>query len=382
MNDYYEILGLSRSASAEEIKKAYRKMALKFHPDRNAGDEAAEKKFKQVSEAYEVLSDPQKKQMYDQYGAEGLAGAGAGAGPGFESMEEALRTFMGAFGGSGLNSVFDQFFGGAQEGGGGAHQGASKRIGLTISFAQAAKGVEKEVVLNNFQACTACEGRGSTKPDGIKQCAQCGGRGQVFHSRGFFSMATDCPNCRGEGRIVTDPCKVCRGQGRVKDKQRITVKIPAGVDSGMRMRIPGKGDAGEAGGPAGDLYVDIEVKAHELFEREGDDVIFELPLGFGEVALGCKKEIPTLTGSARLTIPEGTQSGKLFRVRGEGFPNVHGRGKGDLLVQVFVETPTGLNSEQREILNRFQQTEKPRNFPHKKRVMDKLKRFFTEFGSA
>lgn len=388
MSDYYEILGLSRSATADEIKKAYRKKALEFHPDRNPGDPEAEKRFKQVSEAYEALSDPQKKEVYDRYGREGLAGAHAGMGgaASYGSMEEALRTFMGAFGGGGggLDSIFDSFFGGGEAGmhGAGARQGASKRVSLQVSFLEAASGVEKEVVITNYIKCPDCAGSGAKNSGAVRTCNQCGGRGQVFQTRGFFSMAAACPTCHGQGKIITEPCANCRGEGRIKDKQRVKVRIPPGVDNGMRLRISGKGDAGEEGGPPGDLYVDVQVAPHDFFEREGDDILLELPVDVVDAALGCKKEIPTLSGTARLTIPEGTQSGKVFRVRGEGFPNVHGRGKGDLLVSIFVETPTALTPEQRELLEQFQKTEKPRNFPRKKGMMDKLKDFFSELGST
>lgn len=384
--DYYETLDVPRSASPEEIKKAYRKKALEFHPDKNPGDPEAEKRFKAISEAYQALSDPQKREIYDRYGAQGLAGAGAGAGAaGYASMDDALRTFMGAFGGMGLDSIFESFFGGGGGPEAGVHaarQGTSKRVSMTVSFAEAAQGIEKEVVISNFVRCSTCSGRGSSSAGGIKTCSQCQGRGQVFQSRGFFSMSSACPSCHGEGQVITDPCSACRGQGRVKEKQTVKVRIPAGVDEGMRLRVPGKGDAGEAGGPSGDLYVDIKVTPHEFFEREGDDVLLELPIGIVDAALGCKKEIPTLGGSAKITVPEGTQSGKVFRVRGEGFPNVHGQGTGDLLVRIFVETPTGLSEEQRNLLSQFQETEKPRNFPRKKGMMDKLKGFFTEFGTS
>jgi molecular chaperone DnaJ len=386
MADYYDVLGVSRSASQEEIKKAYRKKAVEYHPDKNPGDPEAEKQFKAVSEAYQVLSDPQKREVYDHYGAQGLAGAAAG-GPGaaaaFGSMEEALRTFMGAFGGGGgLDSIFESFFGGGPAEAHGVRQGASKRLSLTITFEEAAKGIEKEVTLTNYVRCSTCSGRGSASVDGVKTCPQCGGRGQVFQTRGFFSMSATCPSCQGEGQVVTNPCTVCKGAGRVKEKQTVKVRIPAGVDEGMRLRVSGKGDAGEAGGPPGDLYVDIRVKSHEFFERQGDDLVLELPVGIAEASLGCKKDIPTLGGTARITIPEGTQTGKVFRVRGEGFPNVHGQGTGDLLVRVLVVTPTDLSAEQREILTRFHQTEGPQNFPKKKGVMHKMREFFTEFGTS
>ena len=379
MADYYEVLGVSRDATADEIKKAYRKMALKYHPDKNQGDESAEAKFKEVSAAYECLGDPEKRQMYDRYGEAGMAGAaGPGGMGGFGSMDEALRTFMGAFGGGGLDDMFGSFFGGGHMGGAAGVQGASKKMVLKLTFEEAATGVEKEVNVTNLAACDDCGGSGATSPDAVKTCQQCGGQGQVFQSRGFFSMSTICPVCHGAGKQITDPCKKCRGQGRSKKKERITVKVPAGVDDGMRLRLAGKGDAGEAGGPAGDLYVYLKVDQHSLFQRHGDDLHLELPLGFADAALGCKKEIPTMGGQAKITIPEGTQHGKIFRVRGHGMPNVHGQGKGDLLVTAALETPTKLNARQRELLEEFGKLEEMNNVPRKKSFLEKIKGFFGE----
>lgn len=384
MADYYDTLGVSKSATPDEIKKAYRKQALKYHPDKNPGDKEAEDQFKKVSEAYEVLSDENKRHMYDQYGesafqAGGMGGPGGfGGGAGFSSMEEALRTFMGAFGsGGGGGSIFDSFFGFEQEGGAGVHQGASKRMNLTISFEEAVKGVEKEVALNNYITCTQCDGSGAKDASSVKTCSTCGGRGSVQQNRGFFAMMSTCPHCRGEGKTITDKCTECRGAGRIKKRQKVQINIPPGVDTGMRLRMSGYGDAGEGGGPTGDLYVYITVKPHDFFKREGDDIIVDLPIGFAEAALGCKKELPTPTkGSVRLTIPEGTQSGKVLRVRGEGMPNVHGQGKGDLLVHITVETPVSLSSKQKNILKEFGELEKENNSPRKKGFLDKLKVLF------
>ncbi len=272
--DYYEILGIQKGASQEEIKKGYRKMALKFHPDKNPGDSEAEARFKEVSEAYEVLSDPQKKELYDRYGREGVrAGASAGGPQGFGSMEDALRTFMDAFGGGGGGeSIFESLFGfggGRGDGSSGARQGASKKATIRISFEEAARGVEKELLMTKFVACKSCSGSGAASAQGVKQCSRCGGTGQVVQSRGFFSMASTCPQCNGEGRMITDPCRSCQGEGRSKEKQQVKVHIPAGVDTGMRLKMSGHGDAGEAGGPPGDLFVFINVDAHPVFERQG-----------------------------------------------------------------------------------------------------------------
>lgn len=389
MSDYYDILEISRNATVDEIKKGYRKKALQYHPDKNPGDAEAEKRFKQVSEAYEVLSDEKKRQLYDRYGKEGLQGFGGGGGGdprGFSSMDEALRTFMGAFGmggGSGGESMFDFFGGGGGDFGGretsrGARQGASKRVNITIPFEDAARGVDKELAISNYISCSTCNGKGASNPQAIKTCTKCQGKGQVFEQRGFFNMTMACPSCHGEGKTITDPCKNCRGEGLVKEKQHVKVHIPAGVDSGMRLKMNGYGDAGQNGGPAGDLYVFITVDQHSLFEREGNDILLDLPISFAEAGLGCKKEVPSLFNhTCRLTIPDGTQSGKIFRVKGEGFPNVHGHGKGDLLVRIFVETPTGLSDHQKTLLQQFGETEGVNNLPKHKTFLDKIKGFFS-----
>lgn len=380
--DYYEVLGVAKGCSQEEIKKAYRKMAVKYHPDKNPGDADSEARFKEVSEAYEVLNDPDKRAMYDRYGKEG-AYARAGGPQGFGSMEDALRTFMGAFGGGGQGggeSIFETLFGGMGGGREQSHirQGASKKATIRISFAEAAKGVEKELAVTRLVSCSVCHGRGSATADGVKRCTQCNGAGQVFQTRGFFSMSSTCPQCHGEGKIVTNPCKECRGQGHVREKQHVKVHIPAGVDTGMRLKMNGYGDEGDGGGPPGDLYVFINVDAHPIFQREEDNLLLDLPIGFAEAALGAKKEIPTLSESCLLTIPEGTQSGKVFRVRGKGFPNVHGRGKGDLLIRIIVETPTHLTDKQKEMLQTFGETEGVENLPSKKSFMEKIKSFFSD----
>jgi molecular chaperone DnaJ len=363
MKDFYATLGISRNASQDEIKKAYRKKALEFHPDRNPGDPKAEEQFKRISEAYEVLSEENKRRLYDQYGEEGLRGAQMGggggfSGEGFASMEEALKTFMGAFGGAGGRgggeSIFD-FFGG---GGGEAEsrQGTSKKATVRIPFEEAARG-----------------------KNGIKTCSTCQGKGQLYQNRGFFSMSSTCPHCNGAGHMITDPCKSCHGAGRIKERQKIKIRIPAGVDNGMRLKMTGYGDAGEAGSPPGDLYVYIEVEPHETFKREGDDVYLDLPVSFPEAALGCKKEVPTPLGeSVRVQVPEGTQNGKLLRISGKGVPNVHGQGQGDLLLRIAVETPVKLTEKQKTLLRSFEELETPGNHPRKKGFLDKIKVFFSE----
>lgn len=389
MQDFYTTLGVSREASPEEVKKAYRKKALECHPDRNPDNPKAADTFKRVSEAYEVLSDENKRRIYDQYGEDGLKGAGMGgmsgggfSQGGFSSMEEALRTFMGAFGGGGQGggSPFESFFGG---GGGGEEEGnrkgSSKRISVKITFEEAAKGVEKEIAINNYVACGTCHGLGAKTKNGIKTCSSCQGNGQVYQSRGFFSMSSTCPHCQGTGQMITDPCKSCSGQGRNKEKQRIKIKIPPGVDTGMRLKMSGYGDAGISGGASGDLFVDIEIEPHEAFVREGDDVYLDLPITFIEASLGSKKTVPTPLGeSCRIQIPEGTQNGKLLRVSGKGFPNVHRQGQGDLLVRISVETPVKLSEKQKELLRSFEGMETPQNHPRKKTFLDKIKVFFSE----
>lgn len=382
MSDYYDLLEIQRTATPEEIKKAYRQKALKFHPDKNPGDKDAEKRFKEISEAYEVLSDEKKRQLYDRHGKEGLQGARmSGGGPGFESMEDALRTFMGAFGGGGADSIFDSLFGGGGgEGPGSMHmhrQGASKRVNITLSFEEAAKGTDKELSITNYITCKTCQGKGAASAADIKKCTRCKGSGQIFEQRGFFSMSMACPQCHGEGQVITNPCKECHGQGVVKEKQRVKVHIPGGVDSGMRLKMAGYGDVGQGGGPAGDLYVFIQVEPHKIFEREGDDLLLDLPISFAEAALGCKKDVPSLFNhTCRISIPEGTQNEKVFRVKGEGLPNVHGHGKGDLLVKIFVETPTKLNERQKELLREFSELEGPSNLPKRKGFLDKIKDLF------
>jgi molecular chaperone DnaJ len=380
MSDYYDTLGVSRDASAAEIKKAYRKLAVKYHPDKNPGDKGAEARFKQISEAYEVLSDENKRSLYDRYGKDALqGGAGMGGHGGFESMDDALKTFMNAFGG---DSIFESFFGG---GGAGPfssrpakQQGASKRFNLTLTFEEAAKGVEKDIAITNNVTCSSCNGSGASSAQAISRCDRCRGQGVVLEQRGFFSMSMTCPKCQGKGTMITDPCRNCKGLGTTKEKQKVHVKIPAGVESGMRLKMSGYGDAGENGGPSGDLYIFITVEEHEFFERKGDDVLLDLPISFTEAALGCKKEVPTVTHKkCVLAIPEGSQSGQVFRVRGEGFPNVHGQGKGDLLVKIFVETPTNLSKKQKELLEELSKLEDPANLPKKKRFLDRLKTFFS-----
>ena len=384
MADFYNVLGLSKDASPEEIKKAYRKLAVQYHPDKNPNDTTAMDKFKKISEAYETLSDEKKRKIYDQYGEEGLRGGGMGGGShGFSSMEEALRTFMGAFGGGGgggaQGSMFDNIFGFEQQGGGAGNypmQGASKKLQVTIEFEEAANGVTKEAVINRNIACAKCSGKGAENQSDIKTCNLCKGSGQVQQTRGFFSMSSTCPTCHGSGSMISKPCSKCHGNGKDKKKEEVKIQIPAGIDSGMRLKMAGFGDAGENGGPAGDLYVYITVKQHEVFQRDGDDVYLDLPITFSDAALGSKKEIPTLFKEAFiLSIPEGSQSGKILRVKGKGFRNVHGNGTGDLLVRINVETPVNLSAKQKKAFAELGETFNSQNSPNTKSFFEKLRSF-------
>ncbi|PCI78426.1 molecular chaperone DnaJ [Candidatus Aerophobetes bacterium] len=384
MTDYYQRLGVDKNADQTSIKKAYRKLAVKYHPDKNQDDPEAEGKFKEISEAYEVLSDENKRQIYDQYGADAVQNGGMGAGPGggmggFSSMEDALKTFMGAFGGNSDN-IFDSFFGG---GGGGSdsgrpRQGSSKKVRLTISFEEAAKGCNKSLMVTNYISCGGCKGSGAKSQSDIQTCPTCQGSGQVHQSRGFFTMASTCHQCHGAGQVITNPCGECHGYGRKKEKQKVTVPIPAGVDSDMRLKMQGYGDSGENGGPQGDLYVFIQVEPHDIFSREGDNIILTLPISLTEAALGCKKDIPTLLSKSpiRLSVPIGVQYGKVLRMRHEGMPNVHGHGRGDLLISIAIETPVNLTQKQKKLLKDFQNTETEQNSPKKKSFLDKIKAFF------
>lgn len=353
--DYYEVLGVSREAEADEIKKAYRKLAIKYHPDKNPNDKTAEDKFKELGEAYEVLSNPQTKAAYDQYGhaafdprARAGAGGARGGGGGFHDPTDIFRE---VFGGS---SIFEDLFGGG--GGrseGGAQRGSDLRYDMEITFMEAAQGCEKEIPVTKMDQCDSCHGSGAEKGANIKTCSTCGGRGQVISSRGIFSIAQTCPRCEGRGQVVDKPCGACHGSGRQEKSSKIKIKIPGGVDTGSRLRSTGNGEAGVRGGPAGDLYVVLHVKAHEIFVRDGDDLICEVPVSFVQSALGAEIQVPTLNGSAQIRIPAGTQSATVFRLKGKGIRNVQGYGFGDLLVRVSVEVPTKLNGAQKAKLQEF-----------------------------
>jgi molecular chaperone DnaJ len=345
--DYYEVLGLERGVEVEEMKKAYRKLALKYHPDKNPNDKSAEEKFKELSEAYEVLSDPGKRASYDRFGHAAFDPRSRGAGTyGFHDPGEIFREVFGS------NSIFEDLFG-ATDRSGGVQRGEDLRYDMEISFLEAAQGCEKEISATKLSRCEACNGSGAEPGAHAKTCPICGGRGQVISSRGIFSIAQTCPQCEGRGRVVDKPCRACGGGGRRERTSKIKIKVPPGVDNGSRLRSSGNGEAGPQGGPAGDLYVVLHVKPHEIFRREGDDLICEVPISFAHAALGADVEVPTLAGNAQIKIPAGTQPGTVFRLKGKGIRNVQGYGWGDLLVQVQVEVPARLNAVQRAKLEEF-----------------------------
>lgn len=353
--DYYEVLGVERRASDEEIKKAYRQLALKYHPDRNPGDKAAEEKFKELGEAYEALSDTQKRSAYDQFGHaafDARARAGARAGGGFHDPFDIFRE---VFGGRGTGTIFDEFFGGeSRRDPTGAESGADLRYDLEISFEEAARGCEKEISISKADTCDHCHGSGAEAGSGHKPCATCRGAGQVEQVLGgLMRVRQTCPRCGGAGRVVEKPCRTCRGTGRHEQATKVTLRIPAGVDTGNRLRSAGNGESGLRGGPPGDLYVVLHVRPHDIFQRDGDDLLCEVPISFVQAALGAEIEVPTLEGAAHIKVPPGTQSGTIFRLKGKGMRNVQGYGKGDLHVRAAVEVPTKLNPSQRSKLEEF-----------------------------
>jgi len=376
--DYYEILGVERSAGEDEIKRAYRKLAVKFHPDKNPGDHEAEDRFKELGEAYDVLMEPQKRAAYDRYGHAAFQQGGMGsAGGGFHDPFDLFREVFGASGGSG--GIFDHFFGG---GGGGSdssgrQRGSDLRYDMQITLEEAALGCDKEIEIRKLDACETCEGSGAQKGSKVITCPTCRGRGQVVASRGFFQVAQTCPQCHGTGRIVEKPCSTCHGEGRKEKTSRVKIKIPAGIDSDSRLRSTGGGEAGVRGGPSGDLYVVIHIKEHDVFVRDGMDLRCEVPLSFTTAALGGEIRVPTLQGGVSLKIPPGTQGGTVFRVRGQGMPALHSSARGDILTQVQVEVPTRLNAEQRAALQEFAELCGEDNHPIHKSFYERLKEFFT-----
>ena len=372
--DYYEVLGVSKSASADEIKKAYRRLAMKHHPDRNKDDDASEGKFKEVKEAYEVLRDSDKRAAYDRFGHDGLRGAGMG-GPGGFSAEGFSDIFGDVFG--------DIFGGGGRRGGPQVFRGADLGYELRLDLERAVSGDTVTIDVPSQVACDVCDGSGAKKGTTPVQCSTCGGAGQVRMQQGFFSIQQTCPACKGAGTMISDPCENCHGRGRVRKTRTLSVKVPAGVDDGDRIRLSGEGEAGRNGGPPGDLYVEIRVNPHKIFARDGADLSCEVPISFSTAALGGEVELPTLEGNVSLKVPAGTQSGKVFRLRGKGVTTVRDPRQGDLFARVAVETPVNLTNDQKELLKKFDKKVQAGGDKHSPRAdtwFDTVKRFFERIG--
>ncbi len=357
--DYYEVLGVAKNASESEIKKSYRKLALKYHPDQNQGDAEAERMFKEAAEAYDVLGDAEKKAKYDQFGHAAFAQGGTG-GARFSNLEDIFSAFGDIFGGGGGGGgIFGDLFGGGggRRSRGGPQRGRDLKIVLDLSLEEIDEGVTRTVSLKRQELCETCTGSGAKAGTSPTTCGTCGGHGQVQRSQGFFTMASTCPTCRGGGKVIEDPCDGCQGNGRIGHKSDIEIQVPAGVEEGMRIRISGEGDAGDTGAPRGDLFVVIREVEHKVFQRSGPDVLTEVPFSFAQLALGDKVEIPTLRGRVTMSVPSGTQSGKVFRLRGQGLPHLNSGGRGDQLVRAFIDVPRKLSDRQKELLEGFQEIE-------------------------
>lgn len=370
--DYYEVLGIQRGAAKDEIKKAYRKLAMQYHPDRNPNNPEAEQKFKEASEAAEVLLSDEKRSRYDQFGHAGVDGQSGGFGQG---------GFSGDFGDLGdiFGDIFGDILGGGRRRGGrrGGRPGNDLQMSVDLTFEEAAFGIEKEVSLLKNVTCEPCKGTGANNGAQPSSCDMCGGRGEVRRQQGFFTVATTCPKCHGSGQMITDPCKSCHGSGTTKKKSNLAVKFPSGIDSGQRLKLNGEGDAGQAGAPAGDLYVVVNVLPHDLFERDGFDVFCRVPISFSQAALGAEVEVPTLTGKVKVNIPVGTQSGKKMRLKSKGIERLGSYGYGDQILEIHVETPTKLSHEQRELLLKLQELESgTRSNPMSRGFFDKVRDLF------
>ncbi len=379
--DYYEILGISRNASSEDIKKAYRRLAVKYHPDKNRDNsKEAEEKFKEVSEAYKILSDTEKRKIYDQYGHAGLqADLGTGGGGFTGSDFDPFTVFNEFFGqrssSGGGGGIFDNLFGGrasSREG----QAGSDLRYRLEVTFKEAAFGTEKDIQVPRYETCSNCRGSGVKPGSSPQTCSTCGGAGSVAVSQGFFSMSRTCTQCHGRGTIIKNPCRECRGSGRLRRTRRVKVKIPAGIDNGSHLRLTGQGEAGLRGGPTGDLYIAIEVRPHSIFKREGDTVICEIPITFTQAALGGEIRVPTLNGRAKLKIPPGTQTNKIFRLRKMGIPHLHSAGRGDQWVKIVVETPVSLSAEQKQLLKKFEEVGRGNGQPKARDFFNKVRQIF------
>jgi molecular chaperone DnaJ len=378
--DLYETLSVARDASGDELKKAYRKLAVKYHPDKNPGDAAAEAKFKEISSAYDNLKDPDKRAAYDRYGHAAFQGGmgGGGGGGGHDPFDMFREAFGGRGGGGGGGGIFDEFFGGGgggQSAGGGAH-GSDLRYDLEITLEEAVKGCEKDIRYRRPIECNKCHGEGAEPGSRKVTCSTCGGAGQVSSNRGFISFRQVCPSCQGAGQTIEKPCTSCRGEGREMDTSTVKVRIPGGVATGSKLRSAGKGEAGQMGGQAGDLYIIVHVKEHELFERHDHDLFCEVPIKFTLAALGGSINVPTLFGKGSLKIPAGTQTGTTFRLRGQGIPHLRGNGKGDLLIRMQVEVPTKLSADQKEKLEEYADACGDPANPMSESFVEKAKQFF------
>jgi molecular chaperone DnaJ len=376
--DYYEILEVTREETPDGIKKSYRRLAVKYHPDKNPGDKSAEEKFKELGEAYEALSDAQKRAAYDQFGHAAFdprQRASRGGNSGGGGFHDPFDIFREVFGGGAGGSIFENIFGGGQDPSG-PQRGDDLRYDLEISLEEAALGCEKEISVTKLDACETCAGSGAAAGSKLKTCMTCGGRGQVLTSRGIFSIAQTCPQCKGQGRLLEKPCPTCHGAGKRQKSSKIKLRIPAGVEGGSRLRSQGNGEAGFRGGPAGDLYVFLNVRRHEIFSRDGDDLLCEIPVSFVQATLGAEIEVPTLEGSATVKIPAGTQPGTQLRLKGRGVKNLQGYGQGDLHVRVQVEVPTHLNHEQKTRLQEFAALCDGKQAPLAQGFFDKAKKFF------